>query len=93
MMFMSRLGRYSKNAYMSMVLLGAVLVLFGFLLLIMPELLAYLISFFFIIAGIIVLSMGWRLRQTERKIRSKVENVGDTIRGQINHIKDTFDGF
>ena len=93
MMFFSKINQYSKNAYQSMIVLGLALVIFGILLLVYPELLAYLISFFFILVGIIVLTMGWRVYLTQKKFKSKVEYVNDTIKDQVNNIKGTFDNF
>lgn len=90
---MRQFGKLGRNAYLYLTTLGIALLIFGVLLLIMPELLAYLISFFFIFVGLILVSFGWKIRRAEQNIRHTVEEVGDVLKEKATSFKDTFDQF
>jgi len=93
MIFMRRISQYSKHATIYMMWLSLVLVLFGILLILMPELLAYFISFLLILAGVILFFMALRIKQIEQKVTGRVEEVSENIKNSVDNIHDTFRSF
>lgn len=43
-------------------MLGGLIFLFGVMILVVPELLAYLVAFAFCVVGLSIMGMGWRMR-------------------------------
>jgi uncharacterized membrane protein HdeD (DUF308 family) len=56
-------GRQSNGWGTGFLLNGAISVLFGFMILAAPELLAYIVAVFFILMGITLMMTGWKIRQ------------------------------
>ncbi len=58
-------------------LAGSLLVLFGVLIFLKPELLAYLVATAFVVAGLGILAVAWRLKRTV--VYRRVEIHGDSL--------------
>ncbi|MEK7584318.1 MAG: DUF308 domain-containing protein [Patescibacteria group bacterium] len=87
------IGHYTTYFYLYLVATGIALIVFGILFLTWPELLAYLVSFFFVLLGVTSLIIAWRVRQFEKNVKKKMESVADTIHDTMNNITDKFDAF
>jgi hypothetical protein len=80
----------SNYAVLYLAVTGIALILFGILFLIMPELLAYLVSFFFLFLGLVSIGLALRIRATEKKIRKNLDSMTDSIRGASDIFSDPF---
>ena len=54
--------------------LGCLLMLFGVLVAVMPQILVVLVSAFFISAGLVLCAVSWQWRQTKRRSKSTIVN-------------------
>jgi len=72
---------------------GVGLIIFGIIFLVWPDLLVYLVSFFFILLGLMSIGLAWRIRQMEKKVRSTIHGFTDNVKDTIHGISDSFDQF
>ena len=85
--------KYMSYFYLYLVGSGLALILFGILFIVMPELLAYLVSFFFILLGVMSLVFAMRVKATERRVRKKINEMSSRAQGKWDDFRDIWDGW